>query len=188
MWGCRRGLLCVCVCVSCSVLSDSLQPCGLHPSILFCPWNFPGENTGVGCHFVLQGIFPTQGSNPGLRCCSQILFYFGTVYCAQRGRAQSFLAAAFLMAAGTLLSPSLHCSTGACPHPFLDQLEGPLVLGDREQLPGPPLIRGEAACLPGRVLRELGVFVGVRAAAAACLGSLTSLAALWPLLRPTATG
>ena len=30
-----------------------------------CPWSFPGKNTGVGCHFLLQGIFPTQGSNPG---------------------------------------------------------------------------------------------------------------------------
>ena len=29
----------------------------------FCPWDFPGKNTGVGCHFLLQGIFPTQGSN-----------------------------------------------------------------------------------------------------------------------------
>ena len=30
-----------------------------------CPWNFP-DNTGVGCHFLLQGIFPTQNSNPHL--------------------------------------------------------------------------------------------------------------------------
>ena len=29
---------------------------------LLCPWNFPGKNIGVGCHFLLQGIFPTQGS------------------------------------------------------------------------------------------------------------------------------
>ena len=31
-----------------------------------CPWNFPGKNTGTSCHFLLQGIFPTQGSNPHL--------------------------------------------------------------------------------------------------------------------------
>jgi len=31
---------------------------------LFCPWDFPGKNTGVGCHFLLQRIFLTQGSNP----------------------------------------------------------------------------------------------------------------------------
>ena len=33
---------------------------------LLCPWNFPGKNTGVGCHFLLQGIFLTEESNPGL--------------------------------------------------------------------------------------------------------------------------
>ena len=33
---------------------------------LFCPWNSPGKNTGWGCHFLLQGIFPTQRWNPGL--------------------------------------------------------------------------------------------------------------------------
>ena len=40
---------------------DSLQPHGLKPARLLCPWNSPGKNTGVGCHFLFQGIFPTQG-------------------------------------------------------------------------------------------------------------------------------
>ena len=40
---------------------------------LLCPWNSPGKNTGVSCHFLLQGIFPTLGSNPGLLQCRQIL-------------------------------------------------------------------------------------------------------------------
>ena len=45
-------------------MSDSLQPHGLKPMvILLCPWNSPGKNTGLGCHFLLQGIFPSQGSN-----------------------------------------------------------------------------------------------------------------------------
>ena len=35
---------------------------------LLCPWDFPGKNTRVGYHFLLQGIFPTQGLNPGLLC------------------------------------------------------------------------------------------------------------------------
>ena len=35
----------------------------------------PGKNTGVGCHFLLQGIFPTKGSNPGLLHCRQILYH-----------------------------------------------------------------------------------------------------------------
>ena len=38
------------------------------------PWDFPGKSTGVGCHFLLQGIFPTQGSNPGLPHCRQTLY------------------------------------------------------------------------------------------------------------------
>ena len=43
-----------------SVVSDSLRPHGLRPTGLLCPWNFPGKNTGVGCHVLLQGIFLTR--------------------------------------------------------------------------------------------------------------------------------
>ena len=46
-----------------SVMPNSLQPHGLYATRLLCPWNFPGKNTTVSCHFLLQGIFPTQGSN-----------------------------------------------------------------------------------------------------------------------------
>ena len=49
-----------------SVTSYSLRPHGLQPARLHCPWDSPGKNTGVGCPFLLQGIFPTQGSNPCL--------------------------------------------------------------------------------------------------------------------------
>ena len=41
---------------------------------LLRPRDFPGKSTGVGCHFLLQGIFPTQGSNPGLSHCRQTLY------------------------------------------------------------------------------------------------------------------
>ena len=44
------------------------------PHGLYSPWNSPGQNTGVGSHSILQGIFPTQGSNPGLPHCRQILY------------------------------------------------------------------------------------------------------------------
>ena len=37
-------------------------------------WDFPGNSTGVGCHFLFQGIFPTQGLNPGLPHCRQTLY------------------------------------------------------------------------------------------------------------------
>ena len=66
--------VCVCVCGSCSVVSDSLQPYGLQPSKLLCPWDSPGQNTGVSCHSLLQEIYPTQGSNPGLPHCGQMLY------------------------------------------------------------------------------------------------------------------
>ena len=42
---------------------------------LLCPWDSPGKNTGVGCHFLLLGVFLTQGSNPGLVHCRQILYW-----------------------------------------------------------------------------------------------------------------
>ena len=42
-----------------SVMSDSLQTHIAHQ--VLCPWNSPGKNTGVGCHFLLQGLFLTQG-------------------------------------------------------------------------------------------------------------------------------
>ena len=65
------------MCVSHSVMSDSLGPhglYGLYPSRLLCPWNSPGKTTGVGCHFLLQRIFLTQKSNVGLLHCRQILY------------------------------------------------------------------------------------------------------------------
>ena len=46
--------------VSCSVLSNSLQPHGLGASRLLSPWNPAGRNTRVGCHSLLQGIFPLK--------------------------------------------------------------------------------------------------------------------------------
>ena len=52
-----------------SVVSDSLQPHGL-----YSPWNSPGHNIGVGSCSLLQGIFPTQGSNPDLPHCRWILY------------------------------------------------------------------------------------------------------------------
>ena len=55
-------------------MSDSLQPEGVYPSRLLCPWNSPGKNPGVGSPYLLQGIFPTQGSNLGLLHFRQILY------------------------------------------------------------------------------------------------------------------
>ena len=52
------------------VVSSSLRPHGL-----YSPWNSPGQNTAVDSLSLLQGIFPTQGLNPGLPHCRQILYH-----------------------------------------------------------------------------------------------------------------
>ena len=52
-----------------SIVSDPLSPHGL-----YSPWNSPGQDTGVGSLFLLKGIFPTQGLNPGLSHCRRILY------------------------------------------------------------------------------------------------------------------
>ena len=54
--------------------SHSVVSSFLWPYWLYSPWNSPGQNTGVGSLSLLQGIFPTQGSNPSLPPCRQILY------------------------------------------------------------------------------------------------------------------
>ena len=61
-----------------SVVSDSLWPHGLKSTKLLHPWSFLSKSTGMGCHFLLQGIFPTQGSNLGLLHCGQMLTIWAT--------------------------------------------------------------------------------------------------------------
>ena len=65
------------------VLVAQLYPTLCNPTDCSLPGSFvhgdsPGKNTGVGCHFLLQGVFPTQGSNPGLPHCRQILYLWAT--------------------------------------------------------------------------------------------------------------
>ena len=57
-------------------MSDSLGRYGLKPTRLLCLWDFPGKNTGVGCHFLLQGIFQIQGSKLHLLHSLQIGRFF----------------------------------------------------------------------------------------------------------------
>ena len=53
----------------------SLRLHGPKPTRLLCPWDFPSKNTGVGCHFLLQEIFPTQELNVGLPHFRQTLYH-----------------------------------------------------------------------------------------------------------------
>ena len=71
VWKEKKVFFIVCLCVghlcmrACSALSCVLffaDPWPVATSLL-CPWDFSGKSTGVGCHFLLQGIFPTQGLN-----------------------------------------------------------------------------------------------------------------------------
>ena len=66
---CKRRGMEVLIAQLCLILCDPMD-CAAR---LICSWDSPGKNTGVGCHFLLQGIFPTQRSNPGLLCCRQVL-------------------------------------------------------------------------------------------------------------------
>ena len=85
---------------SCSVVSESLQPHGLYR-----PWNSPGQNIGVGSISLLQGIFPTQGLDPGLPHCRQILYQLSHSSVQFSSVTQSCL---------TLCNP-MNCSTPCLP-------------------------------------------------------------------------
>ena len=64
--------VCLCLVIQlCPTLCDSVD-CSLPQSSVH--WSSPGKNTGVGCHALLQGIFATQGSNPGVPHCRWILY------------------------------------------------------------------------------------------------------------------
>ena len=74
---CVCACVCVCTCAQwCLTLYNPLD--GSLPGGLLCPWNFPGKNTRAGCHFPLQRIFWTQGSNSRLLHCRQILYHWAT--------------------------------------------------------------------------------------------------------------
>ena len=57
------------------VVSNCMPPYGLQPARLLCSWNSSGKNTGVVCHFLLQEIFLTEGSNPSLLHYRQMLYH-----------------------------------------------------------------------------------------------------------------
>ena len=82
----RKGRLlftsccCCCCCCVASVLSNSIQPQRQQPTRLLCPWNSSGKNTEVGSHSLLQGIFPTQGSNAPSPALDGILSHLNHSY------------------------------------------------------------------------------------------------------------
>ena len=87
--------------LSCLVLSDSLRPHGLYnPPGSSVHGDSPDKNTGVGCHPLLQGIFPTQGLNPGVPHCRRILYHL-----SHQGSPAAAAAAKSLQSCPTLCNP-----------------------------------------------------------------------------------
>ena len=130
--GCTDACMHAC---ACSVASDSLQPRGLQPTRLLCPWDSPGKSTGVGCHFLFQRTSPTQGQNPGLlhwQADSSPLSHLGVPQVqepASKLVLPDFRAGALSAEPGAALRPE--SSPLLCRHPPLDILE---LLGKWAQL------------------------------------------------------
>ena len=99
-----------------SVLSGCLRPHGLYPPSLLRPRGSPGKSTRVSCHFLLQGIFPTQGLNPGLLHCRQILYHLRHQGMRIKlGKHVGCLKPAQKRSADQALLTHLHCGAGD-PH------------------------------------------------------------------------
>ena len=114
--------MCVClVTQSCLMLCD--------PTRLLCPWNSPGKNTAVSCHFLLQGIFPTLGLNPSFLQCKWILNHQ-----SHQGSLENKWTLCFGDVAAPPLTLSCSCPGGSemlasvpyLPGPFLRHLTWPL--------------------------------------------------------------
>ena len=105
----------------CSIQSDSLWPHGLQPIRFLYRWNFPGKNTEVGCHFLLQRIFPTQGwTQVSYISCTGwwILYYWDMDYLTHvlykvKKAPKGIL---WRMSPFTLVLPTIHWN---CSHQFL---------------------------------------------------------------------
>ena len=100
---------------------------GLWSARLLCQWDSPAENTGVGCHFLFLGIFPTQGSNPCLLCL--LHWQVGSLLLCYLGSPRWLMVIQYTKGHLTpntdLLWKSLHCfhedgvllgNWGECPH------------------------------------------------------------------------
>ena len=112
---------------SLSVMSDSWPP---HELWFLCPWDSPGKSTGVRCHFLLQGIFLTQGLNPGLPHRRPMLYHLSHHKSCVKNRPSGFKSREvpprwmIILAAGASAAKSLQSRPTLCdpidtrlPHP-----------------------------------------------------------------------
>ena len=106
----------LCACMDCSLPGSSVQ------------WDSPGENTGVSCHALLQGIFPTQGLNSGLLQCRWILYWLS--HQGNLGK-PLFLGYLFTNICGDCCSVAKSCHSFATPWTIAQQT--PLSMGFSRQ-------------------------------------------------------
>ena len=120
----------------------TLRPHRWQPTRLLCPWDSLGKNTGVGCHVLLQGIFPTQGSNPmsHVSCIARWILYPRTTWEAlakltglRLTRVCSSAAAKLLQSCPTLCDP-VDCS------PPGSSIHGIFQARALERVPSPSLV------------------------------------------------
>ena len=98
-----------CVCLVAQSSLTLCNPLDYSPPGSSVHGDFPGKNTGMGCHTLLQGIFPTQGSNPGLPHGRQILYHL-----SQQGKPKNTGVGSLSLLQGTFLTQEsnqglLHC-------------------------------------------------------------------------------
>ena len=118
-----------------------MWPHGLWPARLVCPWDSPGKRTGAGCHALLQGIFPTQGSNPCLWCLPALAGRFLTPGAAWKAHKKQEHPTKPTSPSGSgggrpgslvtrpsgLVTPLAGVSAGLCHHSFFCFLNVPLL-------------------------------------------------------------
>ena len=101
--------------LSCSVVPNSLRPPGPQPTRLLCTWDSPGRNPGVGCHALLQGIFPTQELKPHLlKWQAGYFFFFPHLATCEEALTRCRIIHKFLLA-----------SKGGCFWPYSEVHHGP---------------------------------------------------------------
>ena len=99
-----------------------MRPHRQQPTRLLCPWNSPDKTTGVVCHSLLQGIFPTEGSNSGLLHCRWILYQL-----SHQGSPSEHLGCFYILAtvnsASLIIEVHIHlfCRSGGLVFPSLSE-------------------------------------------------------------------
>ena len=143
------GSCCHCCCLPASVMSDSVWPYGQQSTRLLCSWDSLGKSTRVGCHALLQGIFPTQESNLGLLDCREILYYWATREARLGSCACQSLSRVWVFGIPQTVAHQASLSMGFSRQEYWSGLPSP------EELPNPGIKGWSPASQAGSLLFEL---------------------------------